>query len=794
MFGRRLHLDMKVSAAHETPGLTDARELLLAFGIFVSFLLFAIASLTRRNERRAAIMVTTATRSLAESEERFRVLVNEQSDVILVVDHGLAIRWANPTATRTLGYPLDDFIGRSGLDLIHPDDRGRTVELFAELLDKTESTDVLEIRALHADGHYIPVEVVGTDLSDEASVGGIVVNLRDITDRKAMEDTLAKTRARFQVAFEHAPIGISIAGADGVIGRANTAFAEMIGLTPEQLAGMSFTAITHPDDRASSIEQFRALVSGAVNRYQTEQRFVHADGQIVWTSLSMASVRSSDASIYYVIAHIEDITERKAIATRIAHQAIHDPMTGLPNRTVFLDRVRVALDVARVKGTRVGVIFCDLDHFKWINDTYGHATGDQVLAAVGDRLRGALRPSDSVARFGGDEFTILCGDIMEERTLLAVAQRVHEVIAEPFPLPDGEAYISPSLGAAMSSAECNTPEALLRDADTAMYRAKAAGRACTIMFDAREHQNQESSLRIGNELHRALDRGEFRVFYQPLTNLVTGHVIGVEALVRWQHPERGLVEPNDFIPLAEETGLIVRIGRWVLQEACRQTVQWQALQHPGDPPLTLGVNLSPRQLSEPSLASDVADIIAATGIDPDTLWLEITENTLMNDAESAVSALARAAGPGRPPRRRRLRYRVLVAAVPQALSRRSAEGRPHVRRRPRHRPRGQRDRRCGGQPGPLPPPALRRRGRGVEPPDARAAEARLRHRAGLPLRSPPQRRRHSPLPHERDPHAGHRRPRLTRTTRVLPAVSRCSATRRRGHRSSGRVRREPGGT
>ena len=262
-----------------------------------------------------------------------------------------------------------------------------------------------------------------------------------------------------------------------------------------------------------------------------------------------------------------------------------------------------------------------------------------MLAAVGDRLRSALRPSDSVARFGGDEFTILCGDLVEEATMLAVAERVHAVIAEPFQLPDGPAYISPSLGAAISSPESDSPEALLRDADTAMYQAKAAGRSCTIMYNALgANPSSVSSLRTGNELHRALDRGEFRVYYQPLTQLSTGNVVGVEALVRWEHPDRGLVEPNDFIPLAEETGLIVPIGRWVLEEACRQAVEWQ--QQPGsDPGFSVSVNLSPRQLSEPSLANDVAAIIARTGIDPNTLWLEITETTLMHDAESAVSAL-----------------------------------------------------------------------------------------------------------------------------------------------------------
>jgi diguanylate cyclase (GGDEF)-like protein/PAS domain S-box-containing protein len=640
VLGQRLRLDMRMTLATESPKLTAARDLLLGFAIFVSFLLFAIAHLGRRNERRAAVMVREATASLAESEERFRVLVNEQTDVILVIDHGIRIRWANPTATAVLGYPLDEFIGREGLDLVHPDDRARAVESFAELLDPTNDGEPLEIRAIHADGHFVPMEVMGTDLSDQPSVGGIVVNLRDLTERRAVEAELAEAQLRFQVAFEHAPIGISMSSADGTIIRVNTAFAEMLGRTPEQLAGLSIPDISHPDDTFSHLERLRELAKGTLTRYQHEKRYYHADGHIVWASVSAAPVPDASGGVRYVISQIEDITERKAIAERIAHQAIHDPMTGLPNRAVFLDRLRVALDAAARKGTRVGVIFCDLDHFKWINDTHGHATGDQVLAAVGDRLRSALRPSDSVARFGGDEFTILCGDLVEERTLLAVADRIHEVIADPFPLPGEAAYISSSVGAAISGPGCDTPEDLLRAADTAMYRAKAAGRSCTVVYDANDTaQSTITSLRTGNALHLALERGEFRVFYQPFVQVATGDVIGVEALVRWEHPERGLVEPNDFVPLAEETGLIVPIGRWVLEEACRQAVLWQQSMPPGHPGFSVSVNLSPRQLSEPSLANDVAAIIASSGIEPDTLWLEITETTLMHDAESAVSAL-----------------------------------------------------------------------------------------------------------------------------------------------------------
>jgi diguanylate cyclase (GGDEF)-like protein/PAS domain S-box-containing protein len=639
VLGQELALTMRTTPAREPGALTSSRNWLFGFGVFVTILLFAIAQLVRRNERRAREMVVDATRSLAESEERFRALVSEQNDVIVVIDRTVTITWANSVVTRILGYPLDEFVGRSGFDFIHPDDHGPVIEALAELLDPNVDGGPLEMRVRTAGGEYLHVEVQGVDLSDDPAVGGIVANLRDVTLQRQDQAELAAAQARFQIAFEHAPIGMALTDPDGTIIRANPALAEMLGRRPGELAGRTHHDFVHPDDRAGDAEQYARLLAGDAAEYRIEKRFVHAKGHSVWVSLSVSVARGSTGEPQYLIAQIEDVTERKAIAEQLAHQAIHDPTTGLPNRLLFFDRLRTSMEHARSRGNRVGVIFLDLDHFKWVNDSYGHAVGDQVLATVGDRLRGALRPSDSVARLGGDEFTILCTDLVDERTLLAVADRMYRVVTQPIDLPEGEIFLTASLGVAMSRPGDDTAETLLRDADTAMYRAKDSGRARTEVFDARTTAHHEASLRTGTALHRALERGEFEVHYQPCVELESGIVIGTEALVRWRHPERGIVVPADFVPLAESTGLIGPIGLWVLEEACRQTVEWQRHRPPGEGLLSVAVNLSPRQLAETSLARDVAAIIQRTGIDPDTVWLEITETTLMNDAESAISAL-----------------------------------------------------------------------------------------------------------------------------------------------------------
>ena len=412
---------------------------------------------------------------------------------------------------------------------------------------------------------------------------------------------------------------------------------------------------------------------------QLEQRYLHHDGHPVWVSVSASVVRDVNDAPLYLVSQIEDIGARRASGEALAHQAVHDPLTGLPNRLYFVDRLGRELARAEQRRERIAVLFLDLDRFKVVNDSLGHSAGDRLLVAVADRLSATMGPNDVVARFGGDEFTILCHNITSEETAELVAERLAEAISQPVALIEREVFVTASVGIALSGSPSDTPETLLRNADTAMYHAKELGRDRAELFDAREHHRAVDDLRTGNELHRAVERGEMRVHYQPMISMDSGTLFGFEALIRWEHPQRGLVPPMEFIPLAEETGLIVPLGVWALEQACRQAVRWHEAT-PEAPLLQMSVNLSPRQLAEPALPNDVARVLHDTGIQSSALWLEITESTLMRDAESALERVGCVAGARPPPRGRRLRFRVLVAGLPPTVAGRGVEDRPLLHR------------------------------------------------------------------------------------------------------------------
>jgi diguanylate cyclase (GGDEF)-like protein len=335
--------------------------------------------------------------------------------------------------------------------------------------------------------------------------------------------------------------------------------------------------------------------------------------------------------------------ERKRAEVALAHQALHDSLTGLPNRALFIDRLKLALARSGRRHSSVAVLFLDLDRFKLINDSLGHEAGDRVLIDVGARLQQALRPGDTVARFGGDEFTALCEDVPSERAVLMIAERMAEAVGMPFALGDGdgETFLTASIGIAMADGSAHdegVAESLVRDADAAMYRAKERGKSRVELFDERLRERAVRRLSIESALYRAIERQELRLHYQPQIDLRSGRIVSWEALVRWEHPDRGLLAPAEFVHVAEETGLIVTLGTWVLEEACRQAERWTSL--PGavaDP--TMAVNLSARQLSQPELLDQVARALAGAGLDPQRLCLEVTESVVMEDAGGAEATL-----------------------------------------------------------------------------------------------------------------------------------------------------------
>jgi diguanylate cyclase (GGDEF)-like protein len=362
-------------------------------------------------------------------------------------------------------------------------------------------------------------------------------------------------------------------------------------------------------------------------------------------SRTVREFSQQDVSFMQAIANVlANAIERRRTEEQTQHEAMHDPLTGLPNRNLFLDRLQHALSVAARRQTAIAVLFLDLDQFKVVNDSLGHAAGDELLATVAPRIEQALRPGDTVARFGGDEFAVLAEDIGNERGATRIAERIGEALARPFVLREREHFVSASVGIAIGMGT-EAPESLIRDADSALYRAKEHGRGGYEIFDEVMRSRVIEHMQIENDLRRAIQREELELHYQPVVKLRDGSIVAMEALLRWNHPDRGMVGPLAFIPVAEESRLIVPIGRWVIEQACRQAAIWQQLR-PDSAPVSVAVNLSPRQIADPDLLSHVEGSVNANGIDPSSLWLELTETTLIDETSFVERSLDALTGLG----------------------------------------------------------------------------------------------------------------------------------------------------
>jgi diguanylate cyclase (GGDEF)-like protein len=391
-----------------------------------------------------------------------------------------------------------------------------------------------------------------------------------------------------------------------------------------------------PDDRARVQHLVDGLLrDGGDADYQS--RVTTGQGQTRWLHNAVRSVVDEEGVLVRLHGITQDITQRKAFEEHLAHNSLHDVLTGLPNRSLLLDRLGRAAAAHAGRGGSIAVLGLDLDRFKVVNDSLGHAAGDELLVEVGKRLVGAVREGDTVARFGGDEFVLLCEPVDDEQAAVGVAERVLAAFERPVRLCGRDVRITTSIGIACTDRRAE-PDELVRSADLAMYRAKSQGGGRVEVFDEAMNYEAVSRLELEADLRRAIDEGQLRVFYQPVVALESGAAVGVEALVRWEHPERGLVSPAEFIPLAEETGLIVPLGSWVLDEACRQVAAWQRAR-PGTDALSLAVNVSARQFADADLPKIVHTALEQSGLHPETLFLEITETTVMTDPDASAAML-----------------------------------------------------------------------------------------------------------------------------------------------------------
>ena len=458
-------------------------------------------------------------------------------------------------------------------------------------------------------------------------------------------NALRASEARFRSAFDHAA-GMALVAPDGRWLKVNQSLCRIVGYSEQELLATDFQSLTHPDDLGSLLGEIRALLAGNGLLTQTEQRYLHKNGYYIWTLLSVSKVHNPDSDALDLIFQMQDITDRKQAEDRLVHNAFHDVLTGLPNRALFKDHLRLAINRSkRSRDQLYAVLFLDLDRFKVINDSLGHLTGDQLLIGIARRLEASLRPGDTVARLGGDEFTVLLEDIKGLNEVLEVANRLQHNLGTPFSLDGREVFTSVSIGIALSSIGYEHPDEVLRDADTAMYRAKMGGKARHEVFDRAMHARALNLLQLETDLRRAIERKELGLHYQPIIEMDTGKISGFEALIRWRHPEKGFISPIDFIPIAEETGLIISIGQWVLEEACRMVKDWQ-LRFPNYDSLQMSVNLSGRQFAQSDLCENVKSTLSKYGLNPRSIKLEITESMMMENVEDAIKMLQQLRGLG----------------------------------------------------------------------------------------------------------------------------------------------------
>jgi diguanylate cyclase (GGDEF)-like protein/PAS domain S-box-containing protein len=426
---------------------------------------------------------------------------------------------------------------------------------------------------------------------------------------------------------------IVVSDRSGVIKDQSTWGAEVLGYGPRELTGLNVLALAHPDNEAAARQLLDAAVAAPGERFSVELQMRHADGSWRYVEARARSLLEVP-EVAGIVASFRDITERRVLEAEVAHQALHDPLTGLANRALFRNRVEHAL--TRRGNPLPAVLLVDLDGFKIVNDSLGHAAGDELLIEVAGRLRLCVRPDDTLARLGGDEFAVLLDDVADPRDVGNVARRILRSLQEPYTLAQKEIFVTASIGVAVHETEGVDP--LLRDADVALYMAKAQGKGGYVVFDLRTHSGAIESLQLEADLRRAVDRGEFVLHYQPVVELRSERIVGVEALVRWNHPERGLLLPEEFLPLAEDTDLMMEIGRWVVEQASAQSRKWQ-VRFPVDPPLSVSVNLSATELRTGSVVEDLARAAAESGLQPVNLVLEITERMMLGDAESTIAVL-----------------------------------------------------------------------------------------------------------------------------------------------------------
>jgi diguanylate cyclase (GGDEF)-like protein/PAS domain S-box-containing protein len=581
--------------------------------------------------------------TLRQSEERFRSSFRDAAiGMALVATDG---RWlqVNRSLCEMVGYPEVELLEKTFQDITHPDDLEKDLEQVRRLLAREIRTYQMVKRYFHREGHVVWVLLSVSLVHDEEGEPLYFVSqIQDISERKRAEQKIRDAEQRYRTLVEQIPAVTYIDPVDDPHTSLYTSpqIEEMLGYTPQEWQTEKlWPKCLHSDDRERILAADERFEAGGSEPFREEYRLLAKDGSVVWVREEAVLVRDEAGEPLYWQGVFYDLTERKVLEERLEHRALHDPLTNLPNRQLLVDRLGQALRRTRRRHKRVAVLFMDLDGFKVVNDSLGHEVGDRLLVAVSERLKRCLRPEDTLARLGGDEFVVLVEDVEAADEAVRLAERIIDELKNRFVLNGRELYARASIGIAIGEDRTKDTHDLLRDSDTAMYRAKDEGWGYSV-FDTVMYEKAIDRLEAENDLGRAVEQEEFVVHYQPIVSLQTGEVFAVEALVWWEHPKWGLLDPDEFLPMAEESSLVIPMGEQVLTEACLRAKEWQE-KRPHNPPLVMSVNLSARQLSRPDLAETVEGILKETGLEGSCLTLDVTETIYVRALAGNTATLDR---------------------------------------------------------------------------------------------------------------------------------------------------------
>jgi diguanylate cyclase (GGDEF)-like protein/PAS domain S-box-containing protein len=565
-------------------------------------------------------------------------LVDAIGQAVIATDLSGRITYWNRGATQLYGWAAEQAVGAQLTSIVVP--VSGAVEEFAQLRDALLVGDcqTAEVEVVAKDGHRLWVWTANSVIRDAADTPmGVLGISHDVTLRVARERALRESEMRFRALIQRSKDVAVIVDVPGTLHYVSPGVTDLLGFSPAELVGTDGWALVHPEDLERLRNELRVVVSAAGAHTTTEYRIRTADGSYRWVEQTVANMLDEPV-IGGVVANLRDVTDRKRVEADLNHRVLHDQLTGLPNRA-HLDQALVA---ALTEGSGAAVLVFDIDEFKLVNDSYGHDVGDELLAQVSARLHHALRPGDLAGRFGGDEFVVVCRNVDDVGEAEIIAGRLQAALEAPFELSGaGRVHVSASVGIAAGGAGIS-PAELFHDADAAMYEAKRSGRARHAIYDEAMRSRASRRLEEESDLRRAVTDGQFEVQYQPIVGLQSGRLVAVEALARWRHPTRGVLGANEFIELAEETGLVIEMGQQIIDQTFEVMARWDRLGHR----LICGINLSPLQLIERGLVESVADRLAVAGLPADRVAFEITETAVMADPKRAIQVVQELVGLG----------------------------------------------------------------------------------------------------------------------------------------------------